>query len=212
MNTIGIVYAISEAAGNNCFNLIRDLAPRDINVIAFSDPHVSAFKMASSIQNQEERINVTAQILYNGVEQLALNGATVVVLAANSVHVAFDRLCEMVKLTFPNIEILSIVDAVADKCKRYRSVVIFGSNATINSKIYHQKLERENVAIHLLSNDEQAFVHGLISSGYTPSTIPHSTHSDIHDICQKAKAKDYLPPYALFIIIYYLLTEPPLDV
>lgn len=187
MSTIGIIYAISEVAGNNCFNLVRDLAPMDVEVIAFSDPQVSVFKNAALIEDQEEKINVIAHALYRGIEQLAEHGATVIILAANSVHIAFDRLSEIVKKQFPSIEILSIVDAVTKECKKYSSVAIFGSNATIKSRMYHKKLENENITIKPFTDDEQAVIHKLISSGYTENTIPSNIRTKIKGVCKNAR-------------------------
>jgi aspartate racemase len=188
-HTIGIVYAISKEAGNACYNYLSKIVPGNISVIAFENPQVEIFSQAKLIPNKSERIQAIAEALYSGVKTLISNGATVIIIAANSVHIAFDRLREMSVAEFPYVEVLSIVDAVVDSCKKYPSVAIFGSNATIESEMYQEKLSSEQIAVIPLDASEQAIINNAISAGYMPLTMPAELHREIRDICEKLKCR-----------------------
>lgn len=184
---IGIVYAISEAAGNTCQNLVCKMAPNNIDVIIFPDPQVEAFQHAKTLQDKEEKINFVTKTLYRGIEKLAADGATMIILAANSVHIAFDNLSNLVAQNFPHIQMLSIVDAATNDCKKYNTVAIFGSNPTIESGMYQEKLRNEKINILPCEKSDQAIIHQIISSGYTAATMPDNLRQEIYRICTNLK-------------------------
>lgn len=188
-NTIGIVYAISAVAGHACAHLVSKMAPKGVEVITFADSQIQAFQKAKLMQNKEDKINFIAATLFKGVETLAQNGAAVIILSANSVHIAFNKLYELTKARFPYIQILSILDAVASECSKYETVAIFGTNATIESGMYQEKLINEEVAFLPCEADDQAIINEIISSGYNPTTFPDNLRYEIRRIGEDLKNK-----------------------
>lgn len=186
-HTMGIVYAISQEAGNACYNYLRQIAPDNITVIAFEDPQVKAFSEAKLISNPSEKVQMIAETLFRGVKSLANSGATLIIIAANSVHIAFDRLREMTAAVLPDVKVLSIVDAVVDDCKKYSSVTIFGSDATISSGMYQEKLNSRQINVVTLDANEQAVINKAITEGYTPTSMPTELRQEIRGICEKLK-------------------------
>ncbi|MBY0544400.1 MAG: aspartate/glutamate racemase family protein [Gammaproteobacteria bacterium] len=163
--TIGIVYAISEIAGAACYDGIIKRLPVDTNVLVYDDPQKEAFRQANKIIDNNEKINVIVDTLYTGISTLAEKGVDIIIISANSVHIAFEQLQLKVNAVYPNVRLLSIIDAVLDACNNIHSVAILGSEGTIKSRLYHKKLAAANIQIVNLLPQEQEVINNIISSG-----------------------------------------------
>lgn len=170
MKTIGIVFAISKEAGELCKKKIEALAflagIDSINIITHEN---KAEKYNAAANN----LGLIAELVLSSIKYLNEKGAEVVIISANSVHRAFSLIEHAASKQFPNVKLLSIVNETIDSCckSKYKKVAIFGSNSTINSKMYHNALAKNNINVLELTKNEQSFISLLISEGISPDKI-----------------------------------------
>ena len=84
MKKIGIVYAISHAAGELCKKHIIENSTCCSEDILFHECPAESYKKAA---NDLQKI---ANLIIQSIELLEKQGAEVIIIAANSVHRAFD--------------------------------------------------------------------------------------------------------------------------
>jgi aspartate racemase len=182
MKKIGIVYAISRAAGEHCRNLIISNGHSQHEIITHESLPIE-YKAASN------DIPQIAELIKHSVDDLARRDANVIIIAANSVHRAFDMVNEYVKNTYPAIELLSIVDTAVNEIENqnYTTVSIFGSDSTINSNIYQDKLKKAGIGVIILESDEQAVINLLITIGISPYTITEEIKDKVLTIANRLK-------------------------
>lgn len=184
MRKIGIVYAISHAAGEYCKNQIEKNGYPSSEIIIHECP-ANNYKMASN------DLSKISNLIIQSIDNLAKRGASIIIIAANSVHQAFDLVNEYVKSTYPKIELLSIVNAAVNDVllHNYKTVSIFGSNSTINSNIYHKQLQKAEINTLLLTNEEQSIVNSLISMGVSPDAVNIQMKENIMAIAESLKRR-----------------------
>lgn len=182
MKKIGIVFAISRDAGEHCKKLVRQYSPGQVEIVTHECP-AEKYKAATYDLNQ------IANLVLESIQNLQQNGAGIIIIAANSVHRAFSIINERVKKASPGITLISIIDASMEEIrnKQFKTVGIFGSNSTISSNIYQDKLHDEKVAHVALSPEDQSFIHALISSGVSPNNIEEDTKQKVIKIAEKLK-------------------------
>ena len=89
------------------------------------------------------KIKLAKKMLIETVNSLDKNGATILAIASNTVHVLLDELKHETSVPF-----ISMIDCVVEKCKNLKceKAGILASTVTVNSKIYTQKLEQQHIA------------------------------------------------------------------
>lgn len=184
MRKIGIVYAISHAAGEYCKRQIEKNGYPASEII-MHECAANEYKMAP---NDLFKIS---KLINQSIDNLAKRGASIIIIAANSVHQAFDLVNEYVTNKYPEIELLSIVDASVNNVllHKYKTVAIFGSNSTINSNIYQKQLQKAGINTLLLRDEEQSIVNSLISMGVSADTVNVKMKENIITIADNLKRR-----------------------
>lgn len=182
MKKIGIVYAISQSAGELCKKHILENSSSDVEIIT----HESLSSKYKAAANDLQKIS---SLLITSIDYLQKNGSETIIIAANSVHRAFDFVNQYVKEQYPYIQLISIVDTVVSEVfrKNYRNVAIFGSTSTINSSMYQNKLQKEEINVIPLTNDEQELINSLISAGIFEKIITREDKQQMITIANRLK-------------------------
>lgn len=179
MKKIGIVYAISHAAGEHIKKQIAEINKQ--SVVVFHECAASDYKSAA---NDLQKI---ATLLLKSIDELHRQGAEIIIIAANSVHRAFNIVLEQTKKQYPSIELISIIDATLEEIlnKKYKRIAIFGSNSTINSRMYQDKFENFGIRTISLSDPDQEFINELITNGSSFETITSDSIAKMSDITKQ---------------------------
>lgn len=100
----------------------------------------------------EDRRDYYLELLTEGVHKLEAAGADLIVIPCNSVHVFIEDLRKIAR-----IPVLSIVEETAQFLEDHNinQVGLLATSATINSRLYHHRLEDKNVAITTPENQSQ---------------------------------------------------------
>jgi len=101
---------------------------------------------------------VTA-LLVASIEHLRRAGAEFAIIPANAVHYAFDGVAKAAP-----IPVLSLVDAVADECRRrsFRRVGVLGVSWTMEGGLYDEPLRRRGIESMIPGPDDRQLVHRII--------------------------------------------------
>lgn len=184
MKKIGIVYAISQIAGEHCKKQIEDAQIDTPFDIVMHECPATEYKLAA------DDLKKIAGLVLKSISDLQMRGARVIIIAANSVHRAFGIIDEYLRRFFPHVNLLSIVDVTVKECirQKYKTVAIFGSNTTINSSIYQNMLRFVGIEILLLTQEEQNLLNSIIVSGESPFTISQDKKEGVIAIAHRLKA------------------------
>jgi len=182
MKKIGIVYAISRTAGEHCKNLVEENSYHSLEIITHECP-------ADEYKASSNDIQGIGRLLQQSINDLATRGADTIIIAANSVHRAFDIVDEYVKKTYPDVRLLSIIDTAVEEAMKqsYKTVSVFGSNSTINSSMYQDKLQKSGIKCLALTDNEQKIINTLITSGVAPDTISDDMKEKVFAIANRLK-------------------------
>lgn len=185
MKKIGIVYAISNSAGELCISTLLSKAETlklsDFSIHTHEHP-AQRYKGASD----EELI----ELLFSSIYELVVNkDAEVIIISANSVHRVFSEIQDKVYEKFPTVKMVSIVDATVEDVinSNIHKVAIFGSNSTIQSYLYQTPLISKGIEVLELDEEDQNFLNQLIKKGVDKDTS-HTDREQLKRIAQKCKA------------------------
>ncbi len=161
MKKIGIVYAISQLAGELCKKNIEKIGGYDSSEVLTHGCSAEKYKLATN------DLNKIANLVLQSIDDLQKRGAKVVIIAANSIHRAFSIIDEGVKTKYSDITLISIVNESVKECikRNYKRIAIFGSNTTVTSSIYQDKLKEANIEVLPLTIEEQSLLNEIIVSG-----------------------------------------------
>jgi aspartate/glutamate racemase len=188
MKTVGIVYAISHTAGRLCSDAVTrhaEFLGKTLTLCHHENPP-ELYKAAA------KDLSGIAILLKSSIDDLVIRQkATVIIIAANSVHRAFNELQDQLRTTeyFNEIDLLNIVDvAVAEASESgARKVCIFGSNSTLESGMYQERLSASGLNHVGLEDADQHIINALIAKGVSPETISADEVRAVQEIIAKAK-------------------------
>lgn len=181
--TIGIVYAISEIAGDACYERLSQICPNDVHILTYKNTQKEQLQTTKIIEDEAKKRQAIAEILYTSVSTLAEQGADIIIIAANSVHIAFNELTIKVKQSYPHLHLLSIVDAVTQACINLKSIAILGSDATVQSNLYQRALAQNERKIYPLLSQEQYIINEIVSSG----KMSVGARGEVQNLCSRLK-------------------------
>lgn len=185
MRKIGIVYAISRAAGEHCKKQFVLMGYSSSEIVTHEYP-ADAYKAAAN------DIQQISKLVCHSIDKLVIQGAEVIVVAANSVHCAFEAIDRYVRCKYSTTQVISIIESAIRKAVylNLRNVVILGSNSTIQSKIYHDKLKQSGINVLPLLEKDQSFINSLITSGVTADVIRDDIKMSVTNIVRKFAGVD----------------------
>lgn len=189
MTTIGVIYAISHSAGEVCSNLIKEKAISNnlANIrVVYHEQKSDIYKQATSDTHK------IALLLKESLDHLVnIEGAEIIVIAANSVHRAYTELKNMIQSeTYADkINLLNIMDETTAVCaKRNRKkVCILGSSSTIKSRLYQNKLEKVGIEAFELYQEQQMIINQLIEKQVTLNNITLDEQKKIKSLVLELK-------------------------
>ncbi len=97
--------------------------------------------------------------LLTSLSNLKAAGAEIAAITANTEHIVWDRICDK----FP-VPVVSIVEATVCEIRKmgYQKVLVFGTAATLRSRLYHNALEQNGVATVILTDEDVSLTGRLI--------------------------------------------------
>lgn len=97
--------------------------------------------------------------LVDSINTLAVGGAEVAAMAANTAHIVFDEIASQSPLP-----IISIVEETckAAQAKSCKSVVIFGTAFTMCSGLFDKAFAKYGIEAHVPTEEEQKIIHNII--------------------------------------------------
>ena len=128
-----------------------------------------------------------ADYLASEVERLARAGADLALLAANTPHLVFDEVQRR-----SNIPMLSIVEATCDAAAAagLRRLALFGTRFTMQAAFYPETFAREQIAIVVPNEAEQALIHDKYMSELLLGIILPETRDQLLDIVKTMKERE----------------------
>lgn len=171
----------SGIGGLTVANAILKQLPKE-NIIYFGDTAHLPYgdKSADAIKSYATKIG----------KFLIEKKSKIIVIACNTASsVAYDLLS---KLTPENVHVINVIDPVVEYIiqKKYTSVGVIGTQGTIKSNIYKQKIQTKNNHIHvhqlatplLAPMIESGFVHGQISALVIEEYLQHPILENIETL------------------------------
>jgi len=133
------------------------------------------------------RLDDLADYLAAGVELLALAGAELGAIAANTPHIVFGELQRR-----SAIPLLSIVRATSDYAKALglKKVGLFGTGFTMRAGFYPEEFERAGIAMVLPRESEREFIHRKYVDELLNNRFLPGTRNEILSIAQRMKTED----------------------
>ena len=148
----------------------------------------------NSIDNQKlldlagaNELTELANYLASEVERLARAGVDLALLAANTPHLVFDEVQGRA-----SIPMLSIVEAACDAAAAagLRRLALFGTRFTMQAAFYPDTFSRQQIAIVVPNQMEQALIHDKYMSELLPGIILDKTRKCLIEIVQAMKERD----------------------
>jgi aspartate racemase len=148
----------------------------------------------NSIDNQKlldlagaNELTELANYLVSEVERLARAGVDLALLAANTPHLVFDEVQGRA-----SIPMLSIVEAACDAATAagLHRLALFGTRFTMQAAFYPDTFSRQQIAIVVPNQMEQALIHDKYMSELLSGIILDKTRECLIEIVQAMKERD----------------------
>ena len=157
---LGVIGGLGPETGCKfCLNVNNRVKP-----VAQRQPHILLDNLPISQEAEERLINGGPSkehfdLLVESIKRLNKLGASVIVIACNTVHVFIDELRKKSK-----IPILSIVEETAKRCRELnlKKIGILGSTKTIRSGLHSKELKKWNIDIVVPTQTDQDSVSECI--------------------------------------------------
>ncbi|MCA1567925.1 MAG: amino acid racemase [Acidobacteria bacterium] len=132
-------------------------------------------------------LSEVTEYLLGEVRRLALSGAGVGLLAANTPHVVFDE----IQLRSP-IPLLSIVEATCAEAKALglKRLGLFGTRFTMRGHFYRDVFSREGLALVVPDETEQAYIHDRYMNELVKGVFLPETRERLLAIAVRLKEQD----------------------
>lgn len=111
-----------------------------------------------SIHGQGE--NIVAYLI-NTACKLQSAGADFLVMPCNTAHYYYDHIAEKIEIPFLNM-IDETVSVIIEK--NYRKVVVLGTRATIDTRLYQDKITKHRIDVEEYGEEYQAMIDQIIAS------------------------------------------------
>lgn len=166
MKILGVLGGMGPQASIRFYDLLIKISIEKYGVEKNADfPHVLIDNipvpdLVMSKDNEEK----TVEIVENEARRLAKAGASVLVLACNTMHLYKDRIAQAGGIPF-----LSMVDSVVEKVTndRIQKIGLLGTITTMRSGLYTDPLQKANIEVILPSEEDQnrtgALIHAVIA-------------------------------------------------
>jgi aspartate racemase len=160
--TIGILGGMGPEATSNCFGKVIKNTPaasdqEHLKVVVLNNPKVPDRTLA--IQRRDTAPLLSA--LLEGIDSLKRAGADFVIMPCVTAHYVIDNLKKQSAL-----KVISILDAVADHIGRHhpqlKTVGLLGTDGTVQSRIFQNRLAAEGIQTHVCSRSFQSKVMAAI--------------------------------------------------
>ena len=121
------------------------------------------------------------------VERLALAGAGLALIAANTPHLVFDEVQRG-----SDIPMLSIVTATCDAAARagLRRLALFGTRFTMQSAMFPEIFQRRQIEIVVPKDVEQAYIHDKYMNELFANIVLAETRAGLVGIVRAMKERD----------------------
>ena len=130
-----------------------------------------------------------ARYLSAEIKRLAEAGATFAALAANTPHVAFDKIRSAT--TIPLISIIEATGAAVANAGAKRAGV-FGTRFTMQSGMYNRELEKRGITCILPTAAEQEFIHERYMGELVKGTFLDSTRDALLEIVNRLQRDEHV--------------------
>ena len=136
---------------------------------------------------EANRFKELSDYLLEGMERLALAGATYGLISANTPHLVFDKLA--VRSPIP---LVSIVEATCAEAKRRKAgkVGLFGTRFTMQAEFYPKVFSREKIALAVPKPDEQEYIHEKYMNELIPGKFLDQTREGLLAIARRMQQQD----------------------
>lgn len=169
-----IAYGVKEASGEDFF---PELTIESVNL----------FKLLKLLE--EGNFDEVTDYLSSAVSHLALAGADMVALTANTPHIVFDRLTAL-----SPIPLVSIVDATVEEAVRrqYRRVGLLGTIFTMRNDFFKRPFFDVGIDIVTPTGDESQKVNHLICSELEHGIVRDSTRRSFISLIERMLSRDQI--------------------
>jgi len=160
MRTLGVVGGLGPETGCQFVldvnRLFKEKRPRQPHVLLDNLPITEAAEQQIINGNQSRQ---HLDQLEASVERLERGGTDLIVIACNTVHVFIEEVRQTA-----NVPVLSIIEETAEKCKEedLDTIGLLGTETTIESGLYQEKLQQDGIVVETPDSEGQSFVNNVI--------------------------------------------------
>lgn len=174
-----IVYGVKDVVGEEVF---PELTIESVDIFKF-------FKLLN-----EGNLDAVTEYLGAAVRHLALAGAEVAALTANTPHIVFDRLS-----TLSPIPLVSIIDATVKEAKnrQYGRVGLLGTIFTMEKDFFKKPFIEAGIEIKTPSIDEANIVNHLICAELEHGIVTEATQHWFSDLIERMHSRDKIEAVVL---------------
>ena len=142
-------------------------------------------KMLDLIGNGE--FEEVSHYLASEVKKLEYAGAEFGVLASNTPHIVFNKVCELSQLP-----LISIVEATGKKIADIglEKVALFGTKFTMQGGFYAEVLSKNGIEVITPDEADQRFIHDKYMSELVKGIILDQTRTGLISVIEKMKKKN----------------------
>jgi aspartate racemase len=129
------------------------------------------------------------EYLLGEVQNLAMAGADLGILASNSPHIVFDELSSR-----SPIPLISIVEAALEVTRKLglKRVGLFGTRFTMQGRFYGDVFSRDGVTLIMPDADEQIYIHDRYMMEFINGIFLSETHERLLAIVNRLKAVEHI--------------------
>ena len=142
-------------------------------------------KMLDLIGNGE--FEEVSHYLASEIKKLEYAGAEFGVLASNTPHIVFNKVCELSQLP-----LISIVEATGKKIADIglEKVALFGTKFTMQGGFYAEVLSKNGIEVITPDEADQRFIHDKYMSELVKGIILDQTRTGLINVIEKMKKKN----------------------